>query len=131
MRMIDSQISAPKAMYALARHCGWPAAMSRGKMSSEIPPKELALLRKHVPPTKLEVFITESGLPVRVVGSLTTSDLTSAQTTEILAVNVPVDIKRPPARKTIGQAQLNRLERSRHSKGGFGGGGAIVFTGTL
>jgi hypothetical protein len=100
-------------------------------LSGEIPAKELALLREHVPPTRLEVFITESGLPVRVVGSLTTSDITSAQTTEILAVNVPVDIKRPPARKTIGQAQLNRRERSRHGKGGSGGGGAIVFTGTL
>jgi hypothetical protein len=100
-------------------------------LNGEIPPKELVLLRKHVPPTKLEVFITESGLPVRVVGSLATSDLVSEQTTEILAVNIPVDIKRPPVRKTIGQAQLDRLERSRHGKGGSRGGATIVFTGTL
>jgi hypothetical protein len=88
------------------------------ELDSKIPPRELALLRRHVPPRKLEVFITESGLPLRVVSSLVARDITSVQTTEILAVNVPVSVQLPPARETIGQAQLSRLESRRHSNGG-------------
>lgn len=59
----------------------------------------------------LQLFLTEAGLPLRVV--LTNghgSDVTSA-TTDILAVNVPVDVKPPPRRRTIGKARYEQLTR--------------------
>ena len=40
MRMIDSQINAPRAMYQFARHL-WSGKTSRGKMNSEIAPRRM------------------------------------------------------------------------------------------
>lgn len=63
----------------------------------------------------LEVFITEAGLPLRVVQTSTdpSGDVTS-NTTDILAVNVPVEVSPPPARLTISQARVEQLSRGRH-----------------
>ena len=62
---------------------------------------------------ELEVFIAPDGLPVRTIGA-------SARRTEglgiqedILALEVPFAIHAPPARETIGQARLLRIERKR------------------
>jgi len=69
----------------------------------------LEFIRKQLPLEKLEVFITESGLPVRVVTSTSIAASPVSQTTEILAINIPVKVKRPPARRTISTARLLKL----------------------
>jgi mono/diheme cytochrome c family protein len=84
-----------------------------------LPPKMLKLLRRHRTAEKLEVFITEAGLPLRVRASIDTSSSSVSETTDILAVNAPVDVKRPPARRTIGQAEFIKLLRRKHALGGF------------
>jgi hypothetical protein len=59
---------------------------------------------------QLEAFVTETGLPVRVIRSERLSGISVSETTDILAVNVPVVVKAPPASKTIGGAKaLKRL----------------------
>jgi hypothetical protein len=63
---------------------------------------------------RLDVFITEAGLPVRVVEVVSEdhggSDILSSSTTEITATEVPVSIQPPPARETISAAALKRLK---------------------
>jgi len=84
-----------------------------------LPPKMLQTLRRHRPREKLEVFITESGLPVRVIVSTRMSSSMASTTTDILAVNIPVGVKQPPARRTIGEAEFVKLLRRNHVLGGF------------
>jgi hypothetical protein len=55
---------------------------------------------------QFEVFVTETGLPVRVVRSERIEGTSLSETTDVLAVNVPVTVKPPPADKTIGEASL-------------------------
>jgi hypothetical protein len=50
---------------------------------------------------QLEAFVTEAGLPVRVVRSEHFASISVTETTEILAVNMPVTVKAPPNGKTI------------------------------
>jgi|CZKG01.1.fsa_nt_gi hypothetical protein len=69
--------------------------------------KELEVLDKHRFTEKLTVFVTEAGLPIRVVAaSASNKQFTSTQTTEILAVNVPVNVRRPPAHQTAAEPSL-------------------------
>jgi hypothetical protein len=83
--------------------------------------KQLASVRKSVPPETLDVFLTESGLPLRVAVSLTLGTVSLLETTDVLALNVPLHVKLPAARRTIGQRQLSRLEsESQHSNGSSG-----------
>ena len=49
---------------------------------------------------ELELFVTEAGLPIKVVSSVRSGSENVSETTEILAVDVPVAIKPPPARET-------------------------------
>jgi hypothetical protein len=55
---------------------------------------------KEPPIGTLHLFLTESGLPVRVVSKLHLHDLDESSTIEILSVNQPVSVKPPPARLT-------------------------------
>lgn len=55
---------------------------------------------------QFEVFVTETGLPVRVARSERIEGISLSETTDVLAVNVPVVVKAPPARKTIGDARV-------------------------
>jgi hypothetical protein len=55
---------------------------------------------------QLEAFVTETGLPVRVVRSERIEGVSLSETTDVLAVNVPVTVKPPPADKTTGEARL-------------------------
>jgi hypothetical protein len=48
----------------------------------------------------LHIFLTESGLPIRVLTSIRSRDIKSDETVEIIAINVPVRVKPPPARET-------------------------------
>jgi hypothetical protein len=52
---------------------------------------------------RLQVFLTEAGLPVRIVASTRTSDEAITTTTEVLAVNVPVSVTPPPSSQTRAQ----------------------------
>jgi hypothetical protein len=62
-------------------------------------------------PTRLEVFLTESGLPIRVVAAakLASGSYSDTETTDILAVNPAITVKRPPARQTISRTQFAKL----------------------
>ncbi len=71
-----------------------------GLLSSE--DRMIAELKLRSVPTTLHVFIASSGLPVRVVTSATvTHGYFDTVTTDILAVDVPVHIVRPPVGQTI------------------------------
>jgi hypothetical protein len=59
--------------------------------------------------TALELFVTESGLPLRVVRSERFGGISITQTTDILATNVTVSVKAPPKNKTLGRAGLEKL----------------------
>jgi len=59
-------------------------------------------LRQHPVLERLEVWLTAEGLPIKVVQTIHSADVHETTTTEILAVNTPIDIKAPPARETKG-----------------------------
>jgi hypothetical protein len=86
--------------------------------------EEFANFEKEAPIESLQLFLTESGLPVRVVSTIRTKGLESVNTTEILALNVPVTVKRPPTRETIARTRL----RDRRVKEGNGGFAEVNFT---
>ena len=56
----------------------------------------------------LHMFLTESGLPVRVVSAIRSRGLDITTTDEILAVDMPVVVKAPPARDTMAIRHLRR-----------------------
>jgi hypothetical protein len=62
------------------------------------------------------VFFAPNGLPVRVRLTLAAEGTTIAIRVDTLAINVPVNVVAPPADKTIGEAQLKRLERRRAAR---------------
>lgn len=69
------------------------------------------------PPTlELEVFIAPNGLPVRARVTFAAEGAQIALRVDTLAINVPVHVTPPPARETIDEAQLKRLERRRAAR---------------
>ncbi len=74
-----------------------PLRLTKGLSSKEL----AAILQVHPFAEKLTLDVTESGLPIRVrtIGMFG-GGFTTTETTEILAINVPVNIKPPPARNT-------------------------------
>jgi hypothetical protein len=65
-------------------------------------------LRRHPVVERLEVFLTEAGLPIKVVQTVDSADIHETTTTQILAVNVPIEVKAPPARETTGPVRRRR-----------------------
>jgi hypothetical protein len=63
----------------------------------------------------LELFIAPSGLPVRTISVLGGRSEGIGVEEDILALEIPVVVHAPPARETIGEAQLSRLEK-KHAK---------------
>jgi hypothetical protein len=61
----------------------------------------------------LEVFVTDSGLPVRVTSIVQLGPITITDTTDVIAVNAPVTAKAPPKRKTIGEAKFFKLLKTK------------------
>lgn len=61
----------------------------------------------------VQAYVSESGLPLRVVVTIVAGADQAVQTTEILGVNVPVDIKPPPPRRTISAARFRASTSSR------------------
>jgi hypothetical protein len=58
---------------------------------------------------ELKVFVTESGLPVRVIRSQHFGPIALSDTTDVLAVDTPVSVKAPPASRTISAAKAMKL----------------------
>ncbi len=67
-------------------------------------------LRKHPVSTTLGLFLSEAGLPLRVIVSQSARYVHSVETTDIKAVEVPISVSPPPARETISVAQAHKLE---------------------
>jgi hypothetical protein len=94
-----------------------PAMLLKGVSERElrsltINNEDLLILQTHLSslPTNLQVFITGSGLPVRVVTSARSGpSYAISETTEILAVNIPIKLRRPSARSTIDEADFAKL----------------------
>jgi hypothetical protein len=85
------------------------AAVDQFRLIKGISATELAAIRAHPSATQtLEVFITEAGVPIRVVSITGVGATAIPQTTDILAINAPVTIKPPPARETISASRLSR-----------------------
>jgi hypothetical protein len=74
-------------------------------------------------PETLQVFVTESGLPVRVTRIAQLGPIAITDTTDIIAVNAPVTAKAPPASKTIGEAKFLKLLKGKGKGGGKESGG--------
>jgi hypothetical protein len=53
--------------------------------------------RRHPLIEHLEVFLSEAGLPIKVVQVFRSFDIHETTTTQVLAVNVPIEVKAPPA----------------------------------
>jgi len=70
------------------------------------------------PPPKLELeaFIAPNGLPVRLRVSFSAEGSMIAVRVDTLAINVPVRVTPPPARQTIDEARLQRIERRRAAR---------------
>jgi hypothetical protein len=75
----------------------------------------------HLMPESLEVFITESGLPLRVALSqeehLPVSSFDLVSTTDITAVGGAVAVRPPPADRTISEAEYIKLNTSTSADG--------------
>lgn len=67
-------------------------------------------------PVELELFIAPSGLPVRTITVLGSRSEGIGAEEDIRALEIPVVVRAPPARQTIGQAQLRKLERKRQCR---------------
>jgi len=81
--------------------------------------EDVANLQARPPAYHLTVYLTAAGVPLRVVEVLSTppgsNTISSTSITEVLALEVPVAVKAPPANKTISAARFTRLAE-KHGK---------------
>lgn len=76
-------------------------------------------LHHHPVMEHLEVFITEAGLPIKVVQTIDSADVHQTTTTQVLAVNVPIKVKEPPrANDRAGRGASSFYANSREHKTG-------------
>jgi hypothetical protein len=68
------------------------------------------------PSLKLELFLAPTGLPVRARITFAAEGATISVRVDTLAINIPVHVVAPPARQTIDEASLKRLERRREAR---------------
>jgi hypothetical protein len=61
---------------------------------------------------RFEVFVTSAGVPVRVNSTEGSGENMVTQSTEVLAVNIPVSVKAPPKRNVIGIGHPNKLSQA-------------------
>jgi hypothetical protein len=73
--------------------------------------KEEAAAKLSEATVELELFISPSGLPVRTISILGARNEGIGVEEDILALEIPVVVNAPPARQTIDEAQLRKLER--------------------
>ncbi len=95
-----------------------PASLLAGVSEPELPAlqshnEDTLILQQHLRtlPTQLHLFLSASGLPVRVITSarFARTYLTGEQV-DVLSVNSPVSIAAPPADQVIGWAQAAEYE---------------------
>jgi hypothetical protein len=75
---------------------------------------------KHPLSERLTVFLTEGGLPLRVGRYMHVGPVAVAETTDILALNIPVNVTPPPPSQTIDEAEFLKLLRGKRTRGGTG-----------
>ncbi len=92
-----------------------PAKLASGSSSSEGLTAEnerilISQLKLHSLPTRLKLFITRSGLPLRVVASASIGpSYALTETIDVLAENTPVRPMHPAERQTISEAEVIKL----------------------
>ncbi|HEX3911721.1 MAG TPA: hypothetical protein VHW67_13580 [Solirubrobacteraceae bacterium] len=96
---------------------GFTVAVDRLALIKSLRP---SVLERGGPMQTLTVYLTESGLPLRVIESTATEYLVSTTTTDILAVDPPVLVAAPSARLTIGLEQLRRLRAAHERRAAHG-----------
>jgi hypothetical protein len=74
---------------------------------------DLQSLEKHPVSTTLQLFLSEAGIPLRVIISQSAQHIHSVETTDITAVEAPISVSPPPASETIGVAEARTLEGRR------------------
>jgi hypothetical protein len=85
-----------------------PKQHAETKQHSEEAAKKLGLT-----PVTLELFIAPNGLPVRTISVTGNRSAGIGAEEDILALEIPVVVHAPPARETIGEAQLHKLRARR------------------
>jgi hypothetical protein len=90
-----------------------PSGKPKPRMGGKPRMRKLRVRKLRLLPTKLELFIAPSGVPVRT--NIVTGRHGSAATitTDILAINIPVVVQPPPVNATISLAQFRTLLRKR------------------
>jgi hypothetical protein len=80
-------------------------------LATLLSPKQLESEKLSETMVELELFIAPSGLPVRTISVLGGRSEGIGVEEDILALEIPVVVHAPPARKTISEAQLSKLEK--------------------
>ena len=86
------------------------AAVEPRVLIKGITKEDLANFKKDSPIERLQIFLTASGLPIRVIAVIRSQHIKATTTMEILAVNVPVTVRTPPARETISASRVRKRE---------------------
>ena len=82
--------------------------------------EDVQRLKQHPVFTKLDLFLSEAGYPLRVTVTQNARYFHYTETTDITAVEVPLSVSAPPARETIGSAETPRMvEHRRHTDTAF------------
>jgi len=94
------------------RVAGWSKLLVRegGALTKEPNPTGGA------PTSRLELFLSPSGLPVRIRFALQAGQASVILTSDTLALEVPVTVTVPPPNEVIDQARLKVLEKRRHER---------------
>jgi hypothetical protein len=64
----------------------------------------------------LELFLTPDGMPVRTINVIGPRNEGIGVEQDILAINIPVSIHKPPSNLTVGQVRLRKLEKRYNKK---------------
>ncbi len=99
--------SAPAAIESQQTE-GFSATVEPLRLVKHLTQEDESNLRRHPIIEHLEIFLTEAGLPIKVVQTLDSADIHETTATQILAVNVPIEVKAPPARETTGPVHRRR-----------------------
>jgi hypothetical protein len=68
------------------------------------------------PSSRLELFLSPAGLPVRIRFALETTQGTASLTSDTLALEVPVSVIAPPANEVIDDARLKAIQRRQRAR---------------
>ena len=83
---------------------GWSKLLSSPSLAKE-------LQSAGPPSSRLELFISPAGIPLRTRFNLQAGGTVTGFTTDVLALEVPVDVQAPPAHEVIGEARLKTIEK--------------------